>query len=198
MLLRNAVVLLFLAGLCGPPAHSQSARVLVVYHSQTGNTETLAREAQAGAEQVDGVEATLRKAADLKPEEVRRADGVLVGTPVHWHNLSTDAKRLLDRIAEALEPTKTWGEGKTAGAFCTVGGGSGGQEMARLSILTALIAMRFVVIGSVTAEGYGSLGPCAVTGLKPPGVSADAKAEARRFGERFARLTVRWKSSVPK
>ena len=181
---------MLVALLCAPRFFAaEPVRILVAYHSQTGNTETLARAVGEGVASVAGVELTLRKVADATSTEIAKADGLIIGTPVHWHNLSADTKRFLDRVAESLAPGKTWGEGRTAGSFCTVGGGSGGQEMARMSILSALLAMRFVVIGGVTGEGYGSLGPVATTGMTPPGVSTAARAEARQFGERFARLT---------
>ena len=49
--------------------------------------------------------------------------------------------------------------------------------------------MRFVVIGGVDEEGYGTLGAQATTGPSDPGLNEKELSEARRFGERFARLT---------
>jgi len=109
---------------------------------------------------------------------------------VHWSNLSVETKRFLDRAGDALWKAKTTGEGRTAGAFCTGGAPAMGKEMARLSILSAFLVMRFVVIGGVEAGGYGTLGPEATTGPPDAGVSEKELEEARRFGERFARLTV--------
>jgi len=86
-------------------------------------------------------------------------------------------------MAETLK--KAWGEGKTGGVFCTAGSASNGQDVTRLSVISALLAMRFVIVGGVNDEGYGTLGPQAYGK-----VSDAAKAEARRYGERFARLTV--------
>ncbi len=61
--------------------------------------------------------------------------------------------------------------------------------MARLSVLAAFLQMRFIVIGGVAADGFGTLGAQATTGPEDPGLSKEEKEEARRFGERFARLT---------
>jgi multimeric flavodoxin WrbA len=132
---------------------------------------------------------TLRSAKDVKPAEVVRYDGVVVGTPVHWSNLSAETKAFLDRVGAALWAAKTNGDGRTAGAFCTGGGAAMGKEAARISILSALLTMRFMVIGGVDSEGFGTLGPEATTGPADPGVSDKEQDEARRFGERFARLT---------
>jgi hypothetical protein len=61
--------------------------------------------------------------------------------------------------------------------------------MARMSAIAAFLAMRFVIVGGVNEEGFGTLGPQAATAGKPPGVNDRDRADARRFGERFARLT---------
>jgi NAD(P)H dehydrogenase (quinone) len=149
-------------------------RILIAYHSQTGNTAKLAA-----------------------TEDIVQSDGILLGTPVHWGNLSAESKRFLDRTGEVLGKTsKMLGEGRTAGVFCTAGSISNGQEMARLAAIAAFLDMRFMVIGGVNDEGFGSLGPQAVTGGSPPGVNDRDRAEARRFGERFARLTRQFRAGA--
>jgi NAD(P)H dehydrogenase (quinone) len=167
-----------------------AVRILIAYHSRTGNTEKMAAAVREGAASVAGVEIVLRKVAEVTPDDIVKADGIVLGTPVEWGNLSAEAKRFIDRVGEALgKAGATYGEGRTAGVFCTGGSPSNGQEMARISAIAAFLAMRFVIVGGVNDEGFGSLGPQAVTGGKPPGVNNRELAGARRFGERFARLT---------
>ncbi|MCC7175076.1 MAG: flavodoxin family protein [Bryobacterales bacterium] len=170
-------------------AQQPAARILVAYHSETGHTEKLAQAIAKGAASVEGAEVTLRKTSDVKPEEIARYDGMVVGTPVHWANLTAETKRFLDQVGAALWAAKTNGDGRTAGAFCTGGGTAMGKDVARLSVLAAFLTMRFTVIGGVDSEGYGTLGPEATTGPADPGVSEKEQEEPRRFGERFARLT---------
>jgi NAD(P)H dehydrogenase (quinone) len=179
---------LFLIALSLPAA--EPVRILVAYHSETGHTEKLARAIREGAARVTGVEVALRPVAEVKSEEVVAARGIVLGSPVHWHNLSAAVKKFLDSAAQALEKGGQWGEGRTAGVFATAGNPSGGQEMARLSMISAFLSMRFVVIGGLNREGYGNLGPQAVTSGSTPGVSAVELEEARRYGERFAKLTL--------
>lgn len=164
-------------------------RILVSYHSDTGNTEKLAKAIRKGAASVSGVEVTLKKTTEVKDEEIVQADGIALGTPVHWSNLSAESKHFLDRVGAALWKAKTNGDGRTAGTFCTGGAVAMGKDLARLSILSAFLTMRFMVIGGVDAEGFGTLGPQATTGAADPGVSDKEEEEARQFGERFARLT---------
>ena len=178
-------------------AQDSPTRILITWHSETGNTEKLAREIAQGVRSVSGVEAVTRKTAEVTREEILRADGILLGTPVHWQNASQEAKQFIDRVGEALGGSKTLGEGRTAGAFCTGGGAASGKDLARLSILAAFLGMRFVVIGGLDAEGYGTTGTQATTGPDDPGLSGKELEEARRFGERFARLTRRFRSGTP-
>jgi NAD(P)H dehydrogenase (quinone) len=167
------------------------ARILVAYYSETGNTEKMAAAVREGAASVDGASVTLRKVADVTDEEIRSADGIVIGSPVQWGNLSAGAKRFLDRVGEVLgKAGKTLGEGRTAGVFCTAGSPSNGQEMARLGAIAAFLAMRFVIVGGVNDQEFGTLGP--------QSVGAAGLAEARRFGERFARVTLRLRGAAPR
>lgn len=170
-------------------AQQPSTRILVAYHSDTGNTEKLAQAVRDGAASVAGVAVTLRKAAEFKPDEIVQYDGVVVGTPVHWSNASTEIRGFLDRIGAALWKAKTNGDGRAAGVFCTGGAPAMGKDQARLSVLAAFLVMRYLIVGGVDSEGFGTLGPEATTGPADPGVSDKEKEEARRFGERFARVT---------
>ena len=170
-------------------AQQPQTRVLIAFHSESGNTEKLARAVHAGAASVPDVIAVLRKAADVSDQDILTADGLIVGTPVQWANLSAETKRLLDRVGAVLWREKKTGDSRTAGTFCTGGGVAMGKDTARLSILSALLTMRFVVVGGVDAAGFGTLGPEATTGPDDPGISAKEDKEARQFGERFARTT---------
>lgn len=170
-------------------AQQPVARVLISYHSETGNTEKLAQAIRKGAASVAGVEVTLRKTTEVRDEDILQYDGIVLGTPVHWSNVSAETKRFLDRVGNALWKAKANGDGRTAGAFCTGGAASMGKDVARLSILSAFLTMRFTVAGGVDDEGFGTLGPEATTGASDPGVSEKEQEDARRFGERFARLT---------
>src|SRR5450759_1663825 len=77
-------------------------RILIAYHSRTGNTEKMAAAVREGAASVAGVEIVLRKVAEVTSDDIVKADGIVLGTPVEWGNLSAEAKRFLDRVGEAL------------------------------------------------------------------------------------------------
>lgn len=188
--------LVLLMAVASALAQEAPTRILIAFHSETGNTEKLARAIHAGAAFVPGVNPVLRRVADVSDEDILTADGLIVGTPVQWANLTVETKRLLDRVGAVLWRAKKHGDGRTAGAFCTGGGVAMGKDTARWSVLSALLTMRFVVVGGVDAAGFGTLGPEATTGADDPGISAKEEKEARQFGERFARITKQIRSRV--
>jgi NAD(P)H dehydrogenase (quinone) len=170
-------------------AQQPAVRILIAYHSDTGHTEKLAQSVRDGAASVSGVAVLLRRTADVTDAELLGADGIVLGTPVHWSTLSTEAKRTLDRIANVHWQAKRNGDGRTAGTFCTGGAVASGKDSARLAVLSSFLSMRFIIVGGVDAEGYGTPGPQATTGPADPGISAAEQKEAAEFGRRFAEVT---------
>jgi NAD(P)H dehydrogenase (quinone) len=185
-----AVFTLLLATVTAAAEADPPTRILVAYHSETGNTEALARLVRDGAASVDGVDVWLRRVDEVKDEEILQADGMLLGTPVHWGTVSVEARSFLDRVGRVLMDAGVLDrEGRTAGAFCTGGGAAMGKEMARLTILNAFLTMRFVAVGGVEGAGFGTLGPEATTPDPKTAMTSEEKSAARASGERFARLT---------
>ena len=77
-----------------------SARhLLIVYHTQTGHTEAMARAVARGARHPDagGVEVRLRRAVDAGLTDLLWADAVVFGTPENFGQLSGGMKDFLDR-----------------------------------------------------------------------------------------------------
>lgn len=172
--------------------------ILVAYHSETGNTEALAGLVRDGVVSVEGVKAHLRRLDAVTDEEIIRADGILVGTPVHWSAVSVETRSFLDRVGAVLmEAGALEREGRTAGAFCTGGGAAMGKEMARLTILNSFLTMRFVIVGGIEGNGFGTLGPEATTPDPKTPMTSEEKDAARASGERFARLTRRIAPALP-
>src|SRR3954452_22379549 len=179
-------------------AQQPAARILIAYHSETGNTEKMAQAVQKGAASVGGVAVVLKKAMDVKDGEIAQYDGIVFGAPVHWGSAASDGKRFLDRVAAALWAAKMTGDGRTAGVFCTGGAVASGKDLARLSMIAEFLAMRFTIVGGVDEDGFGTLGPQATTGAGSKGVDAEAVEEGRAFGERLARQTKQSRSGSVK
>jgi multimeric flavodoxin WrbA len=79
-------------------------KLLIIYHSQSGNTEQLARQVLAGCKQEDNVESRLISAFDAGLNDLRWADGLLFGTPENFGTLSGALKDFFDRTYYPAEP----------------------------------------------------------------------------------------------
>ena len=60
---------------------ADTARLLVLYHSSYGHTETLAYAVAHGARAVEGVHVSLKRVPELVPEEIMRSAGLTVDQP---------------------------------------------------------------------------------------------------------------------
>lgn len=84
--------------------------LLIVYHSKTGHTAQLAEAVLAGARDpaVDDVEIRYKQAADANADDLRWAQGLLLGTPENFGYMSGMMKDFLDRtyyeVEDELQP----------------------------------------------------------------------------------------------
>ena len=79
--------------------------LLIVYHTQTGNTRRLAEAVLEGAtdELLTGVEVRYLTAAEAGPDDLLWAEGLLLGTPENFGYMSGGMKDFLDRTFYPVE-----------------------------------------------------------------------------------------------
>lgn len=176
------------------PAHSQAVapgpapvRILIAYASATGHTEQMARAVAEGAKQAETAKVTLKRVADVSEADLLEADAIIVGSPVYNGGMAATVKAFIDRWPfEKLHD-------KVGAAFVTGGGLSSGEELAQMSILSAMLVFRFVIVGGDTA--LAPFGASAVVEEGKPanarGVDAAALDKARGLGARVARVAAR-------
>jgi multimeric flavodoxin WrbA len=73
------------------------AKVLIVYHSQTGNTEEMARAVAEGARSVAGTDVVLKRAFDANADDLIGCDAVAFGTSTNFAYISGGLKDFFDR-----------------------------------------------------------------------------------------------------
>jgi multimeric flavodoxin WrbA len=78
--------------------------LLIIYHSQSGNTAKMAEAVMRGTQAEADVETRLLKAFDADLEDLRWADGLLFGTPENFGNMSGALKDFFDRTYYPAEP----------------------------------------------------------------------------------------------
>ena len=150
-------------------------KLLIVYHSRTGNTEKMAGFIKAGIESED-VGAAVKKAEETTPEELLDYDGVIIGSPTYYGAMAWEVKKLLDESVSFHGRL----EGKVAGAFSSSANLGGGNETTVLNILQALLIHGMIAPGSHTGAHYGPVS------VGEP--EERAKASCMEFGIKYARL----------
>ncbi|MEM2393412.1 MAG: NAD(P)H-dependent oxidoreductase [Candidatus Bathyarchaeia archaeon] len=158
------------------------AKILIVYDSKTGNTEKMAFAVAEGAKQVRGVEVTVKKVDETSLDDLLAADGIIMGSPTYYGQMSAKLKALID------ESVKIHGklEGKVGAAFTSSGGTATGAETTLLSILKAMLIHGMIVQGRPDDKHYGA------AAVEKP--DKEALDHCRELGRRTANLTVKLKA----
>jgi NAD(P)H dehydrogenase (quinone) len=187
--------------------------ILIVYYSRQGATAELARHAARGVESVAGCTATLRTVPALSAEserpvkpvpdagapyatndDLRRADGLLLGSPTRFGNMAAPLKYFLDGTSSLwLDGTLA---GKPAGLFSASQTLHGGQESTLLSMALPLLHHGMLLLGlpfterslNKTRTGGTPYGATHVAGMaaQPATLSEDEIVLAQALGKRVA------------
>ncbi|USN53146.1 MAG: NAD(P)H:quinone oxidoreductase [Candidatus Nomurabacteria bacterium] len=202
--------------------HTKKLSVLVLFYSFTGKTAELAKIIAQGAREIGDVEVKVMRVPELLPASFFRknpklkkvhnsltkefpeaslddfinADGVALGTPVHFGSFASQLKQFLD----GLSPI--WLEGKLvnkpAAVFCSGGSIHSGEEATLLSLIIPLLNLGMIPVGipyPVQGEGvdfdagspYGGIFVSGHRGEKK--LSQGDKKVARLLGRRLASMT---------
>jgi NAD(P)H dehydrogenase (quinone) len=158
--------------------------VVIVYHSETGNTEQMANLIAEGVVKVKGAHVHLMRCDALDEAAIRKAHAVFFGSPTYYGSLSWQMKRCLDTLEVDLT-------GKIGAVFAS-GMGGGGYELAELTMLAALLVRGMLVYSGGTAQGHPPVHFGAVSYNAPEGhyreiclkLGENVAAKARElFGE---------------
>jgi NAD(P)H dehydrogenase (quinone) len=199
--------------------------VLIAYYSMYGHTLQMARAVREGAASVNGTEAILRRIAEFPEiekeignnkyakdvwdqqkdipvctlDDLRKADGLILGTPTRYGNMTAQTKKLIDSTATLwLEGVM---EGKPVGLFTSTATTHGGQETTLLTMMAPLLHLGMIIVGvpystpgMLHTEGRGGTpyGASTVAGSKnelQPTVEDLSIAEA--LGRRVAEITAK-------
>jgi NAD(P)H dehydrogenase (quinone) len=123
---------------------SRPARILVLYHSQSGHTRTMAELVAEGAAAVTPADVRLKNVGDATAEDLVWCDGVAAGSPTHMGTIAWEMKRFWDVVAQPLWPEI---EGKFGCAFSSSGGLAGGGELTCVALQIVLMNYGFLVFG---------------------------------------------------
>jgi NAD(P)H dehydrogenase (quinone) len=189
--------------------------ILIVYYTRHGATGELARHAARGVASVAGCTATLRTVPPVSAEnerpvkavpdagapyatidDLRRAGGLLLGSPTRFGNMAAPLKYFLDGTSSIwLDGTLA---GKPAAVFSSSQTMHGGQESTLLTMALPLIHHGMLLVGlpftergiNQTKSGGTPYGATHVAGLaaQPGALSEDEVALATALGKRVAEI----------
>jgi NAD(P)H dehydrogenase (quinone) len=189
--------------------------ILIVFYSRHGAIRELARHVARGVETVSGCSATLRtvppvSAENERPvrpvpdagapyatlEDLRRCDGLLLGSPTRFGNMAAPLKYFLDGTSALwLDGSLA---GKPAGMFTATQTLHGGQESTLLTMAMPLLHHGMLLTGipfteralNQTRTGGTPYGASHVAGLagQPAMLSEDEIALAQVQGRRVAEV----------
>jgi len=142
------------------------ANVLVVYYSRGGNTRQMAELVAEGATGA-GADVDLKAVGKVSPEALLDYDGIVMGSPTYYGQMSAEIKALLDQSVEFHGKL----DGKVGGAFSSAANIGGGNETTIMGILEAMLIHGMIIQGTPQGDHYG---PVAV--------------DCRELGERVAQL----------
>ncbi|MCM8832696.1 MAG: NAD(P)H-dependent oxidoreductase [Candidatus Omnitrophica bacterium] len=150
-------------------------KVLIIYHSKTGNTEEMAKSVAEGVKE-ENLEVILKSVEDTKVEDMLDADGIIVGSPTYFGLPSYEIKKLFD------ESVKYYGslEGKVGGAFTSSALVGGGNETTIMGIIQIMLIHGMIIQGTTKSNHYG---PVSIG--KPDN---KVKNECKELGKRVAKL----------
>jgi len=110
-------------------------KLLIIYDSQTGNTEKMAEAVAEGAKTIASVEVELKYYA--RPEELAQADAIIFGSPTYYHDMTLPIKQVLEESAKANVKL----QGKIGAAFGSYGWSGEAPELV-LEILKNRFGMK--------------------------------------------------------
>ncbi len=192
-------------------------KILVLYYSQHGATQNLARQIARGVESVAGCEAVLRTVpkvsavceaveADIpaegapycSAEDLKTCAALALGSPTRFGNMAAAMKYFIDGTI----PQWLGGEliGKPATVFTSTASQHGGQESTLLTMMLPLLHHGMIISGvpfseaalNQTRSGGTPYGASHVAGAEgSPELSGEERQIAFAQGKRLAELAVK-------
>ena len=71
------------------------AKILILYDSQTGNTEAMAKAIEAGVKK-ERIEVSMKKIQDASVDDLLEPDGIMIGSPTYFAAPTAKVKNFID------------------------------------------------------------------------------------------------------
>jgi NAD(P)H dehydrogenase (quinone) len=172
------------------------SKVLVLYYSSYGHTETMAQAVAEGARSA-GATVDVKRVPETVPTDVAKAsyfkldqsapiasvdqlanyDAIIIGTPTRFGRISSQMASFLDQ-AGGLWMRGAF-NGKVGGAFTSTATQHGGQEMTLFSVIANLLHFGMTIVG-LPYSHQGQMTLDEIVGGSPYGASTVAGSQGQR------------------
>ncbi len=172
-------------------------KVLVLYYSSYGHTETLANAVAEGARRVPGAVVDVKRVPETAPEAVARAahfkldqaapvatpqelanyDAIVVGSPTRFGRLTSQMASFWDQAGGLWASGAL--NGKVGAAFTSSATQHGGNETTLFSLITNLLHFGMVIVG-LPYSHQGQMTLEEITGGAPYGATTIAGGRGER------------------
>ena len=125
-------------------------RVLIVYHSEKRHTMFMAMNLEHSLE-TNGIEVDLRQVDKCDPAEMVDYDGVIVGSPTYFSNMSWQVKKFIDDSA-AIRCDGFPLKGKVGGAFTSSWVRKDGEDCLRMIEVAMGLHHKMKIIPGIVLE----------------------------------------------
>lgn len=191
-------------------------KVLVLFHSRTGNTLRVAKAVAEGAARVAGSTVTLRRVPEIvaedellnhphygpsfaelreipaaEPDDLTGFDAVIMGAPVRIGSMCGEMKHFIDRMGSIWQKGSM--NNKIGAAFTTASTRHGGHEVTILDILHTMMHLGMIIVTPGYTDPIYDLAstPYGATATTKPArervrPNDDDLAGASKLGERAA------------
>ena len=149
---------------------------LVIYHSRSGNTKTMAK-AIADAMNQAGVSTACKSVTEVSVGDLLKYDAIVVGSPTYYGRIAAPIAQLFDESVSKHGKL----DGKVGGGFSSSANIGGGNETTICEINNMLLIHGMIVQGDPQGDHYGP-----VSIAKPDQRVLD---QCARRGQRIAALT---------
>ena len=152
-------------------------KLAVLYHSETGNTESVAEIIAEGAREAGDIEVKSMGIEDIDDKFVDEAEAVIFGSPTYLANISWQTKKWLD-TSRSYDLS-----GKLGAVFATEKYLGGGADTALLTLIGHILVKGMIVYsgGASAGQPYTHYGVVCIEGGND-----DQKERAKIFGNRVA------------
>lgn len=151
-------------------------KALVVYDSETGNTEKMARAIGEGIKAA-GLDVEVKHVDNTSLDDLAAAEAIVLGSPTYFSTVTGKMKTFIDKSIELWPGKPGKLKDKIGAAFTSCAGVDGGNETTLLGLIRAMLWHGMVIVGHQS-------GACGAISVEAP--DEKCLAECRQFGERIA------------